>query len=97
MMTSQPDNPKKTNNSKRALGDLILEAVKTAYPNWVDRKQIAAAIGRPDGKSRPNDNEKLEELVVAGLIEKKDEKIGAAGTKYLYRYNNAASPNPVKE
>lgn len=74
----------------------LLEAARAAEPDegWLERSQIAAALGgKRKGKLYPNDIEQLEGLFADGLINKRLDP--DAGFKEIYQYR--VRRRPLKE
>lgn len=65
------------------LGEVILATLRDAG-DWMTRKDLAAALGRP-GLLGPHDLRLLDELEADGLIEVRKEKIGTVKFEFQYK------------
>lgn len=66
------------------LGERLLDILKESG-EWMTRKEIAAALGRPNDKLAPYDWQVLDALAADDLITVTNRKIGAVRTEYIYK------------
>jgi len=70
------------------LAQLLMDTIVSAG-DWTTRKDIAFAIGRPNGKLTPYDISVLDNLESAGRIEIRQVKTGAVRFEFQYRGKGA--------
>lgn len=66
------------------LSDLILEKLRESG-QWMTRREIAQAMGRPGNRLNPYDVQLLEVLASQKLVEIAQRKIGIVQTENIYR------------
>ena len=66
------------------LAKLLNETIASAG-DWVTRRDIAFAIGRPNGRLTPYDISVLDNLEAAGQVEIRQEKTGTVRFEFQYR------------
>jgi DNA-binding IclR family transcriptional regulator len=66
------------------LEQVLLQALRSC-PGWLSRREIADAIGRPNGKLLAYDRKLLQRLAEQGLVEVQLSRRGVVQQEYIYR------------
>ncbi|NDJ60338.1 MAG: hypothetical protein GYB67_04385 [Chloroflexi bacterium] len=75
------------------LAEKLLEVVRSKGGAWMNRREIASVLGRPEVLS-PYDIKLLDQLIAAGHIEKREFPIGPVQKEFRYRSVTHTPPSP---